>query len=67
MADRSALTSIILEKKLANKLTGQNIAAEIAPGASSLFIPVARGDARVRHSQAQLGFLRCGLLQVLSS
>jgi cyanate lyase len=41
MADRSALTSIILEKKLANKLTWESIAAEIAPGASPLFITAA--------------------------
>ena len=41
MADRSALTSIILEKKLANKLTWQGIAGEIAPDASPLFITAA--------------------------
>jgi cyanate lyase len=41
MADRSALSSIILEKKLANKLTWQAIAAEIAPGASPIFITAA--------------------------
>jgi cyanate lyase len=41
MADRSALTSIILEKKLAHKLTWQGIAAKIGPGASPIFITAA--------------------------
>ncbi len=41
MADRSELTAAILEKKRAKNLTWQGIAAEIAPGASPVFITAA--------------------------
>jgi cyanate lyase len=41
MADRATLTSVILRKKLQQKLTWRAIAAEIAPGASPLFITAA--------------------------